>query len=99
MDVYRLVTVVGAPFVRGWGRMRVTGLNELPESGPVLLVANHVSVLDPLACARLVWDSGRVPHFLAKESVFKGLAKAVDQACQIDPRVTGIPSTKGSLKG
>ena len=39
---------------------------------------------------------GRDAHHMA-ESVFKGLAKAVDQACQIDPRVTGIPSTKGTL--
>jgi len=39
---------------------------------------------------------GRDAHHMA-ESVFKGLAKAVDQACQLDPRVTGIPSTKGIL--
>ena len=39
---------------------------------------------------------GRDAHHMA-ESVFKGLAKAVDQACQIDPRVSGVPSTKGSL--
>ena len=39
---------------------------------------------------------GRDAHHMA-ESVFKGLAKAVDQACQIDPRGTGIPSTKGIL--
>ena len=39
---------------------------------------------------------GRDAHHMA-ESVFKGLAKAVDQACQIDPRVTGVPSTKGIL--
>ena len=44
----------------------------IPATGPVLLVINHVSILDPLACARLVWDIGRVPHFLAKESVFTG---------------------------
>jgi imidazoleglycerol-phosphate dehydratase len=31
------------------------------------------------------------------EGVFKALAKAMDAACQIDPRVKGIPSTKGSL--
>jgi 1-acyl-sn-glycerol-3-phosphate acyltransferase len=37
-------------------------------------VANHVSILDPLACARLVFDNGRLPHFLAKQSVFKGFA-------------------------
>jgi imidazoleglycerol-phosphate dehydratase len=39
---------------------------------------------------------GRDAHHMA-ESVFKGLAKAVDQACRIDPRVTGVPSTKGVL--
>ena len=39
---------------------------------------------------------GRDAHHMA-EAVFKGLAKAVDQACQIDPRVEGIPSTKGTL--
>lgn len=31
------------------------------------------------------------------EGVFKGLAKALDIACQRDPRVKGIPSTKGML--
>ena len=31
------------------------------------------------------------------ESVFKGLARALDQATQIDPRVEGVPSTKGTL--
>jgi imidazoleglycerol-phosphate dehydratase len=39
---------------------------------------------------------GRDAHHMA-EGVFKGLAKAVDEACQIDPRVQGVPSTKGSL--
>ena len=48
-----------------------------PRRGPVLLVANHVSILDPIACARLVFDHGRMPHFLAKESVFAGLAGAI----------------------
>lgn len=39
---------------------------------------------------------GRDAHHMA-EAIFKGLAKAIDQACQIDPRVQGIPSTKGTL--
>jgi imidazoleglycerol-phosphate dehydratase len=39
---------------------------------------------------------GRDAHHIA-EAVFKGLAKAVDQACRIDPRVVGVPSTKGVL--
>ncbi len=39
---------------------------------------------------------GRDAHHMA-EAVFKGLAKAIDAACQLDPRVEGVPSTKGSL--
>lgn len=31
------------------------------------------------------------------EGVFKAFAKALDAATQIDPRVKGVPSTKGSL--
>jgi 1-acyl-sn-glycerol-3-phosphate acyltransferase len=55
-------------------RLRYRHEERLPAHGPVLVVANHVSILDPLACARLVFDAGRLPHFLAKESVFKGFA-------------------------
>ena len=39
---------------------------------------------------------GDEPHHVA-EAIFKALAKALDQACQRDPRVKGLPSTKGKL--
>ena len=39
---------------------------------------------------------GRDQHHMA-ESIFKALARALDQATEIDPRVEGVPSTKGSL--
>jgi len=45
----------------------------------------HVTLLD-----------GRDSHHMA-EAVFKGLARALDQATRLDERVQGIPSTKGSL--
>ena len=45
----------------------------------------HVTLLD-----------GRDTHHMA-EAVFKGLARTLDQATQIDPRVQGVPSTKGQL--
>lgn len=40
--------------------------------------------------------AGRDAHHMA-EGVFKALARAVDTATQIDPRVEGVPSTKGVL--
>lgn len=39
---------------------------------------------------------GRDAHHMA-ESVFKALARALGDACRVDPRVKGIPSTKELL--
>ena len=39
---------------------------------------------------------GKHPHHIA-ESLFKGFARALAQAVQIDPRVKGVPSTQGKL--
>lgn len=39
--------------------------------------------------------AGEVHH--AFEAIFKGFAKALDQATCIDPRIVGVLSTKGSL--
>jgi len=39
---------------------------------------------------------GKDPHHII-EAAFKAFAKALDFACQIDPRFSDIPSTKGKL--
>lgn len=39
---------------------------------------------------------GRDAHHMA-EAIFKGVARALDMATKVDPRVTGIPSTKEML--
>jgi len=39
---------------------------------------------------------GDNPHHIV-EAAFKAFARALDQATAIDPRVTGVPSTKGVL--
>ncbi|GAA4669153.1 imidazoleglycerol-phosphate dehydratase HisB [Frondihabitans cladoniiphilus] len=39
---------------------------------------------------------GRDPHHIA-EAEFKAFARALRKAVEFDPRVTGIPSTKGAL--
>ena len=41
---------------------------------------------------------GRNSHHIA-EAVFKGTARALRMAVEPDPRMTGVPSTKGSLLG
>ena len=41
-------------------------------------------------------EYGKNSHHVA-ESIFKALARALRTACSLDPRVSGVPSTKGTL--
>ena len=45
--------------------------HKLPESGGYVVVLNHVSHLDPLTAAHLIYDHGRIPRYLAKSGLFK----------------------------
>jgi 1-acyl-sn-glycerol-3-phosphate acyltransferase len=47
------------------------GWENIPAEGGVILAVNHVSHADPFTTAHYVYDSGRWPRFLGKESVFK----------------------------
>ena len=84
---YRLPTSVGPPaaLLAGQG-FSLQLVEEFLRGFAVQAGVNlHVEIL-----------YGRDAHHFA-EAVFKGLAKVVDQACRLDGRVTGIPSTKGFL--
>lgn len=91
------IVVVIYPVTMLLFRMRYRHLERIPATGPVLLVANHVSILDPLACGRLVWDAGRFPHFLAKNSVFKGFAGTILRSSGQIPVRRGTADARGSL--
>ncbi|NMI01080.1 1-acyl-sn-glycerol-3-phosphate acyltransferase [Pseudonocardia acidicola] len=53
------------------GRIRYEGRDRLPARGGALIVANHISYLDPVHTALWVHSAGRVPRFLAKHSLWK----------------------------
>ena len=93
----RLCVLVVYPISSLVFRLRYRHIDRIPPTGGVLLVANHVSVLDPLACARLVWDSGRVPRFLAKESVFRGLAGTILRGAGQIPVSRGTSAASSSV--
>lgn len=70
--VLALIASILIPIVRLLFRIDVTGQEKLPKSGPYVLVANHVTNVDALAVAYLVYVKlKRAPHFLAKESLFR----------------------------
>jgi 1-acyl-sn-glycerol-3-phosphate acyltransferase len=65
-------TAAAAFYPLTWLSRRVTvGGERIPRRGGALLVMNHISHLDPAVDAVFVHRQGRVPRFLAKESLFR----------------------------
>ena len=63
----KALNVVLAPLSRrDW-----QGVDRLPPTGGVIVVANHISNADPLALGQFLAYSGRWPRFLAKSSLFR----------------------------
>jgi 1-acyl-sn-glycerol-3-phosphate acyltransferase len=60
------------PWVRLLYRVKVTGKENLPKGTGYVLASNHVTTVDALAVAFMMFFKlGRAPHFLAKEGLFK----------------------------
>lgn len=57
-------------FVRLVTPLRVVGLENLPASGPAVVVANHVSYLDPIVLVVVAHRRGRKMRFLGVREVF-----------------------------
>jgi 1-acyl-sn-glycerol-3-phosphate acyltransferase len=81
---FRAVMAVCAPVVRGWGRLEVTGRENLPSSGAVLLAGNHDSWWDPVVIGTAALERRQV-QALAKSSLWKTTvsAKILDGMGQI----------------
>ncbi len=69
----RVVAALARFLVSSLGRVRVVnGMDRLPQ-GPLIVVANHISIMDPpLVGGWLAPLLGRRPRFLAKASLFVG---------------------------
>ncbi|HZD18059.1 MAG TPA: lysophospholipid acyltransferase family protein [Actinomycetota bacterium] len=69
---YRAIETVLVPPFRLWFNWRFEGLDRVPAEGPLIVVGNHLSYLDPFAHAFFVVRAGRRPRFLAKQELFDG---------------------------
>jgi 1-acyl-sn-glycerol-3-phosphate acyltransferase len=68
--IYRILGPVLSLLLSLLFRLRVEGKEQVPRAGPALLVANHVSFLDPLLLVVVLYRLGRRARFFAHETVF-----------------------------
>lgn len=73
---WNLAVPIIKPLLLATTRQDWTGGENIPESGGCILVMNHISHLDPLTAAHIVYDHGRLPRYLAKSGLFKNRALA-----------------------
>jgi 1-acyl-sn-glycerol-3-phosphate acyltransferase len=60
------------PWLWALTKPRWLGMENIPRSGGVIIVANHVTVVDPLTFAHAMYDGARrIPRYLAKVELFK----------------------------
>ncbi len=87
------------PATRLVARRRFAGLEHIPAEGPVLIVSNHISYLDPIYTAVFVHFRGRIPRFLAKVDLWSKpvLGRALIGAEQI-PVYRGSTEATASLQ-
>jgi imidazoleglycerol-phosphate dehydratase len=96
-----VVDVAGRPYVvctgepAGYEYVRISG-SGVPYAGSMTRHVVESLAINAGLCVHLTLISGRDPHHIA-EAQYKALARALRAAVEPDPRVTGIPSTKGAL--
>jgi len=77
------------------------GGEKIPATGGAIIALNHVSHVDPVTAAHLVWDYGRESRYLAKSSLFKNpqLGKFMRAAGQIPvDRAAGADAFKHAVE-
>jgi 1-acyl-sn-glycerol-3-phosphate acyltransferase len=67
---FAISVAIVKPLLLLFTRRRWVDGHKVPAEGGCILVANHVSHLDPLTFAHFAYDNGRLPRFLAKSEVF-----------------------------
>ncbi len=59
------------PLTHLLARRSFEGMEHVTVPGPILVVGNHISHLDPVYTAVFLRSSGRIPHIMAKASLWK----------------------------
>lgn len=96
-----VVDVAGRPYAVVTGEPEAQVYARIGGTGPLYAGSMTRHVVESLAlnaglCVHLKLLAGREPHHIV-EAQFKALARALRRAIEPDPRVGGVPSTKGTL--
>ena len=66
--LYKILKPIAVALMRWWLGLEVHGAEHVPGAGPVLVVSNHQSVLDPPIIGG---STSRTLHFMAKAELFR----------------------------
>lgn len=87
------------PLCRVLARRENSGTERIPQQGGALLVMNHISHIDPVYDSVFVHKQRRIPHFLAKDSLFRPpLVRQVMYGTGQIPVYRGTTDAKDSLR-
>ncbi len=68
---FTVIVVLVKPALLVLTRRRWIDGENIPATGGCVVVVNHLSHVDPLTSALLVYDHGRIPRYLAKSGLFR----------------------------
>lgn len=82
---FKNAAAVIIPILKVFTKREWRGTQNLPKSGPVIVISNHVSYADALLFAHFLYSNGRAVRYLGKDSVFKIpiLGRIISSAGQI----------------
>ncbi len=71
---FNIAVPIIKPLLLATTRREWIGGENLPDGGGFIIALNHISHVDPLTAAHLVYDHGRKPRYLAKSGLFENKA-------------------------
>lgn len=68
---FGFIVAIVKPFLLAFTKQDFRGRENVPRTGGVVFVTNHISHFDPLVLGFYIWECRRIPRFLGKASLFK----------------------------
>ena len=70
IEPMKVLLAAARPELLPYARFDIDGTDNIPETGPAIIVANHRSYFDPMAMGMVFAKRGRPVRFLGKKEVF-----------------------------